>query len=485
MSGDPVARPSRVERLAPRPPRRARGQGIAALLVLAVVVAGGVALDRGLGRTAPAAARSGTAPTGAWLCPHGGGPTRWQAWIDLANPGADPVDARLTPMSARSPKAPRHVVVPPGADIRVPVPAKGRDASTFVETFGGWVAAGWVVQGGGGEVGVGAEPCAPAPARRWFASDGTTEQGQDAYVVVMNPFAVDAVIDVALFTKTRAPIRESSLTDLVLKPHRSRAIHLNPVALGERALGAEVDVSVGRVAVAGLGVGRDGGIRSVIGSTTLSPDLFLPTSGGTGQMIVALLNPEDREVRFGATLLSGGPQRPAGGLTESPQRPTSAASYSVPTDGPSSVDVVMQGGVGVAAAVRVGGVGNDSAATGGSISAAEAWVVLPAIAGEPARPRLVLVNPSGDDAVVTLHALIPRDETVVADIPVTVAAGSAVLAPAEFWATRPFAAILVTSPGTPVLAAAASTSLGVKGLSTYAVSMGVPIPGGPGTPASP
>ena len=105
----------------------------------------------------------------------------------------------------------------------------------------------------GGEIGVGAEPCAPAHGPTWYAPDGTTEQGEDAYLIVMNPFAVDAVFDVVLFTPKRAPIRNSALTDRVLRPGRSVAFRLNAFAEGEPALGAQVDVSLGRVAVSSWG----------------------------------------------------------------------------------------------------------------------------------------------------------------------------------------------------------------------------------------
>ena len=89
--------------------------------------------------------------------------------------------------------------------------------------------------------------------------------------MVMNPFAVDAVFDVVLFTPKRAPIRNSELTDHVLRPGKSVAFRLNAFAEGEAAVGAEVDVSLGRVAVSSLGITRDGGIRSVIGATATGP----------------------------------------------------------------------------------------------------------------------------------------------------------------------------------------------------------------------
>jgi hypothetical protein len=451
---------------------RSRGQGWLALLTLVMVVGGGIALDRGLGPAPAGAAAPGTAPSGAWSCPHGGGP-KWKVQIHLANPGDDPVTARLTELTSGRPRKPVTVTVDPGASRTVDVVAKTRAASTFVEFFGGWVAAGWVAQGGAGEIGVAAEPCAPSAGRRWYAPDGTTEQGQDAYLIVMNPFDAPAAFDVILLTKTRAPIRDSAVNDVVLPAHRSRAIRLNALALGEAALGAEVDVSIGRVAVASLGIGREGGIRAALASDATGATAHLPVGAGAGQTVLALMVPGDAPVPFGATLLSGDEATPAGGLTESQQGPTSAATYPIPVDGPGSVEVVTQGDGQVVASLRAIGVGNDWAATGGSMTPAERWVVLPATIGEPAIPGLVLVDPGNDPVTVTLHALT---EAGPSDLVVQLEPGRAFKVPAGFWAAAPDSAILVTTEGGPVLASAASTSLGNSGLSTYALAMGVVAP---------
>jgi hypothetical protein len=456
---------------------RSRGQGILALAVLVIAVGGGLALERGLGPRPPAEAAPGTVRSGAWLCPHGGGSKAWTATLYLANPGEEDVTARVSPVSARRPGDASEVVVPAQATLAVTVPAKGREASAFVEYFGGWIAAGWVTRGGGGEIGVGAEPCAPAAGRTWFAPDGTTEQGEDAYVVVMNPFAADAVFDIVLLTPKRAPIRDSKLTDVVLHPGRSAAFRLNAFAEGEPAVGTEVDVSLGRVAVSSLGVTRDGGIRSVIGSASSAPRAYLPTGRGAGQSSLTVMVPGNREITFGATLLSEELPTSAGGLTEASQGPTSARSYPVTTMGPSSIDVVAQGSLPLVAAQRAVGVGNDDAATGGSAAPATDLIVLPAVAGEPAKPGIVIVAPGNASVTVTLHALAAEGETAPTDLTITVGASSVVAVPSSFIEQVHGSAIEIRSDGEGVIAMAASTALGVKGLSTYALSMAVPIPG--------
>jgi hypothetical protein len=449
---------------------RARGQGWLAALTLIAVVGGGIALDRELGPAAAGTAAPGTAPSGAWSCPHGGGP-KWTVQIHLANPGGSTVTARLTELTSGRPRKPITVTVDPGASRTVDVVARTRAAATFVEFFGGWLAAGWVAQGGAGEIGVASEPCAPAGGRRWFAPDGTTEQGQDAYLVVMNPFDTPAAFDVVLLTKTRAPIRDSAVHDVVLPARRSRAIRLNTLALGEAALGAEVDVSIGRVAVASLGIGREGGIRAALASDATGGAAHLPVGAGAGQTVLALMVPGEAPVQFGATLLGSEVATPAGGLTESGQGPLSTATYPIPVEGAGSVEVVAQGDGHMVASLRAIGVGNDWAATGGARAPSVRWVVLPATIGEPVIPGLVLVDPGDDPVAVSLHALVEGGP----DLTVRVEAGRAFQVPATFWSEAADAAILVTADG-PILALAASTSLGNSGLSTYALAMGVPVP---------
>ncbi|MGZ5305321.1 MAG: DUF5719 family protein [Actinomycetota bacterium] len=457
-------------------PTRGRGQGLLAVAVLVVVLGGGFALQRGVGVRAPGEASAGTSSSGAWFCPHGGGPEAWKATVFLANPGDAPVSVRVTSISAKKPGQPAAVTVPPQATVSVPVPATGREASTYVEYFDGWVAASWVTQGGGGEIGVGAEPCAPATAPTWFAPDGTTEQGEDAYLIVMNPFAVDAVFDVVLLTPKRAPIRSSALTDHVLRPGKSVAFRLNAFAEGDPAVGAQVDVSLGRVAVSSLGITRDGGIRGVIGTAQTGTQAYLPVGGGAGQSTMDLMVPGEGQVDFGATLLSGDVPLPAGGLTEASQNPTSARPYPVTFSGPSSVDGVAQGEGSFAATLRSVGAGNDDGATGGAPEPASGWVVLPAIAGEPARPRIVIVNPGNTSVTVTLHALASEGDAPTADATMTIPAGSVGQVPPLFLEGLHRSAVEIRSSGGDILALAASTSLGVKGLSTYALAMGVAIP---------
>lgn len=448
-----------------------RGQGILALGLALAVVAAGVLLDE-VGRAEPDAPASPSARSSVWLCPHGGG-EGWTGTVVLANPGEQPLDALITTLGSGRPQAPVQVTVPAGRQLLHEVPADTREAATLVEVFDGDLAAGWQVQSEE-PAGLGAEPCATAGATSWWLADPGTPQGDDAYLVVMNPFAVDAVIDVALFTADRAPIRDAEWTDLAIGARRSVALRVDRKAEGEEAVTAMVDAKVGRVAAASLVVGRDGGIRSTLGVAELAASWSLPTASGTGRATLLLGSPADDDVAFGASLLSRRIPQVAGGLSDAEQAGASSRAYPITTIGPSSVEVEVRAEGLVAAALRVEGPGSDDGATAGAAAAA-AWVVLPTVVGSPAFPSLVLVNPGARDAEVTLRFLPAGDGGVPDPVTVAVPAATAVNAPAAFLELAPAASVLVTAEGGQVVAIGASTSRGVLGLSRYALVMGTPL----------
>ena len=83
-----------------------------------------------------------------------------------------------------------------------------------MEYFGGFVAAGWVAHAGSDASGVAAEPCAPSAGERWLLPDASTLENDQAFVVVMNPFAATAVFSLTVYTDKSEPIRTEDWTDV-------------------------------------------------------------------------------------------------------------------------------------------------------------------------------------------------------------------------------------------------------------------------------
>jgi hypothetical protein len=461
---------------------KARGQLVAALSVLLLVVLGGAFLERAIGTREASALPRGVTPSGAWYCPHGGGPTDWTITLTVANPGTEAVRIRVGALGAERPRPARSYTVDPGSQLQLPARADGRGRASIVEYFGGWVAAGWVAHAGGKEAGVAAEPCAPSAGRSWLLPDGTTETEQDRpYLVVMNPFAADAVITVTLFHDDRGgPIRTREWSDVLLRGRRSTAFSLNEQALGYRTVSARVDASIGKVAAASLSVrgGEGGGVRSAVGFLGAAPNrVILPGGLDQGRTELVVMNPGVESSALGA-VLQGREEQVVEALQDSSQPAESAGTYPVSAEGASTIDLrAAEGAAGVAAARRTYGVNADQASTAGAVAPSSAWVVLPAVAGEPNTPGLFLWNPGPEAIEVTLSRFTSEGEADDgATATVQIAPGRSVRAPGEFSARAPTAAVLATSTQGTFVPATASYSFGVEALATYAVSIGVPIP---------
>jgi len=456
---------------------RNRGQLLVALVVLAGVIAAAVYLDREVGARPLETATVSGVPSGAWFCPHGGGEKQWDVRLQLANPGDEAVPVRVRSVTSARPVPPEDHVVEPGATLVIPVPGVGRESSTSVEYFGGFVAAGWLSHAGDDASGVAAEPCLPDSSDRWLLPDGTTlEEENDDVVVVMNPYATDAVISLTLLSDGRGdPVRTEEWTNVTLKPFHSRAFRLNDKALGETTVSTVVDVSVGRVAAATLGISKVAGIRSSLGLPSGATTQILPGAADAGRTDLPVMSVGLERVALSGTLLEAEITQPLTALTDAAPAGESARTVPFTTGSPASL-VVHAAGPDVAFARRTFGVASDQASTAGATEPAAAWIVLPSVVGQPSHPAIALANPGQEPAVVTLSALPVEGESAPEPVTVEVPPLSTVLAPKAFVTEASTASVLVLASSGSVVPTSASYALGREGFATFAVAVGVRIP---------
>ena len=264
---------------------------------------------------------------------------------------------------------------------------------------------------------------------------------------------------------------------MTLKPFRSTAFRLNTKALGETTVSTVIDVSVGRVAAATLGVAKAGGVRSSLGYPGVSSTAILPGGADQGRTALVVMNPGLERPSLEGTLSDEGTSQPVAALADTTPAAESARSVPVTTEGPSTIWVTAQDGE-TAVGRRTFGVASDQASTVGASAPATAWIVLPTVAGTPNHPGIVLTNPGDVSSSVTLSVLPATGGTAVPPEPVTVEVppGRTVTAPGAFAEAAPRGAVLVVASEGTVVAAGASYSLGREGYATYAVALGVPIP---------
>jgi hypothetical protein len=336
----------------------------------------------------------------------------------------------------------------------------------MVQYFGGWIAAGWVARAGKDESGVAAEPCTRRAGRTWLLPDGTTEKGQDAYVVVMNPFASEAVFSVTLVTERRT-VRAKEWTNFVLPAYRSTALHLNDNALGEKTVATEIDVSIGRVAAASLGVAGAGGIRSGIGLPRAATEVVLPGAADAGPSEVSLLDPGSAAARYSVSVLSASGRRPAPDLVGQQLGPGSVRTEHVSASGAA---LAVQSSEGIAAARRSFGLKGDQGSTSGAAAPGPAWVVSTAAATSSHEVRVYLANPGKENARVHIYQVSPgggpgHEQTI--EVP----AGRTVQLPSKGGSPQS-SIVAVAESGTFVPLEASYSTSGAG----YAVATGVPIP---------
>jgi hypothetical protein len=347
------------------------------------------------------------------------------------------------------------------------------------------VAAGWVSKATGDETGVSAEPCSPTAGRTWLSPDGSTQLAEgaragrpqealDSWVVVMNPFATDAIFSLTLYTDHDAPVRAGAWTNVVLKPFRTRAFYLNDQRLGYETVSTRVEARVGRVVVSSLDVSAVGGVRSALGQLEPLPsNAVLPGSFDQGRSELVVMNPTSDRVQATGEILGKSAPQSLGGSEERRLDPESAQTFPLTTDGPSSLNVGVPAGTAVVR--RTYGRSADQAATAPG-APARGWVILPAVGGKPSHPGSVVANPGTRPVRIRLSYLLSGTEPAPEPIEIRVPAGRAVAVPSGFVEERPLGAILAVASDGAFVPVAASYSLGKEGYAAYSVSRGVPIP---------
>jgi hypothetical protein len=332
------------------------------------------------------------------------------------------------------------------------------------------------VWGGAKEPGLGAEPCTSTPGQHWDVVDAVTTQRSHSFLVVMNPFSIDAVIDVTLYLPEEPPVRSNAWTDLTVPAGSALALPIGSQkvgALGQSIVGAEVTAARGRIAVASSVVRDGGGIRSSLAAPDQASRWILPITGGTGGATLSLLVTNDTGIRFSAEVLAQGVDESAiGDLSDVRQGGSSTMSSQVPTEGASALLVQTQDGT-VAAGLRAAGHGTDDAATGGTATDAPSWVVLPSAFGLDPAASMVLVNDGASKVQATVTLLHDGGGSVGDTIQVSVPAGQTAAVPRSFLAKDHTAAALVEASG-PIVALGAGTA----GSGRYAMALGVPVPSG-------
>jgi hypothetical protein len=299
-------------------------------------------------------------------------------------------------------------------------------------------------------------------------SDASTRQGEDSYLVVMNPFDVDAEFNVVFRTENRI-IRPGPLSPDVLKPGRSVAIHVNSYVLagpGEQTVTAEVHPVFGRIVAGGVGI-QGASLRAEAGEPFAASRLSIPATGyaGVGRLYMANVGGSNAT----PSVLQLGPDgsRSIGGVGTAlePNRAQTIQASGFDDAG----TLVAAKGAHLSAAMRLESTGNDQATIGAVAEPAAEWIVPGALPPSGGSEELALMNPGRTPVRVSVEPFA-ESGPVGSPTTVTVEPGRTLTFSLSIFGILPVASKVTASHGTIVVGIASTTQDG----SGFAATTGVP-----------
>ncbi len=218
------------------------------LLVVAALVAGH-ASNAPARSTAPGAT---TAPDVAvlaqsspvWFCP-GLPPAlpHTSGRVTFSNIGDTAADVVVTDLTDTGRATHISLAVPSRSLVARTRDQLGAAGALTIETFGGRVV---VEEGLQGAAGFESTPCATQTSAHWYFAAGSTLRGVQQWLVIDNPYASDARVDVTIRTRS-GTLRPDALQQLDIARRSREVVAIHDVAVRQDRVSVEVDTEVGSV----------------------------------------------------------------------------------------------------------------------------------------------------------------------------------------------------------------------------------------------
>ena len=264
------------------------GRRLPALLVIALILVAGGAIDRWVrpspdavpddpgseiaisGPTAaPASARSS-----AWYCTGATGTPDGMAdgTVVIANAGDRALRADVTVIPVSGDHGQRSVDVAANgrATLRLADVVQADHLSAVVELDGGEAV---VELSTAGPLGASIAPCASSASPTWYFAEGVTTRDATEMLLVLNPFPEDAVVDLA-FTTEEGQVTPQALTGLAVQGRGMAAINVGEFVQRREAVATRITARTGRLVVT-----RQQSFDGTVGRKGMSVALGVPAPG--------------------------------------------------------------------------------------------------------------------------------------------------------------------------------------------------------------
>jgi hypothetical protein len=392
-----------------------RGEVTFAGILVALLLLG-VALDVGSSEVPPARGGSLDASTfraRSIFCP--GAVSGAAAALDLviAAPTDDPLTVGIEPHE----DAPADVS--PFGGLLYDV---GNGEPTDVVGYGGFATAHAMTTTERPGAGAGAAGCAGAAGETWYFAAGSASLDVDERVLLYNPFPDEAVVRIVLFTP-KGEMSKASLADIPVPSRSFTVVELNEAVQVEegRTLALQVQAERGRVVawrqMFVADEDRPTGMEFSLGAPKAAAAWHFPEGavGGGAAERISILNPSEEEAVVAITLavdrakVLSPPDLMEVAVPPRSQTNVRVADYLKTGDEPRAVSATVRS-INEVPVVAEREVSYDSdagvgvAAEVGATAESERWIAPPA-ATEAAEDALSILNPSTDEAQVTVRLL--------------------------------------------------------------------------------
>ncbi len=216
-------------------------------LVIGAIAAGNATASAPSAQAAPTVAAAidpAHAASTVWFCP--GTPPSIPAGdghVIFSNTASAPAQVAVTVLPDKGNSTHTSFAVPGSSTVVKPRPQLGAPGALTVETFGGRVV---VEEDIDGRAGVESSPCATQGSTQWFFAAGSTPRGVQQWLVLDNPFASDARVNIKL--RTSDGVHEPQQLQELDVPRRSRVVvPVHTLVVREDRVSIEVDADLGRV----------------------------------------------------------------------------------------------------------------------------------------------------------------------------------------------------------------------------------------------
>jgi len=223
------------------------------VILLGVLVAG--ALVAGRASSSPPAPDPNAAPmaaaisqaSGVWFCP-GLPPTlpHRAGRVTFSNVGNSEADVVITDLPDKGRANQVTIQMAANTVVTRTRDQLGSPGALTVETFGGRVL---VEEGLTAPHALETTPCATQTSTHWYFAAGSTPRGVEQWLVIDNPYASDAKVDVTLRTNSGV-LRPDSIQSLDISRRSRAVIPVHDLAVRKDRVAVEVAASLGSVVAA-------------------------------------------------------------------------------------------------------------------------------------------------------------------------------------------------------------------------------------------